>query len=499
MTQPAVQSVVRPPIVVIMGHIDHGKSTLLDYIRKTNIVDTEAGGITQHLSAYEVVHKGKSGPERRITFLDTPGHAAFQGMRSRGAHVADIAILVVSAEDGVKAQTLEAHRAIKASGIPYIVAINKIDKPNANVDRTKQTLAENEIFLEGWGGDVPWVAISAKLGTGVPELLDTLLLVADMEDLKGDLSLPAEGVIIESHMDPRKGVSATIVIVNGTLKKGQFVVAEDSMAPVRAIENFRGEQIPEASCSSPVRITGWTQIPKVGAKVVTVGTKKEAESLVATAKAHPVVPEEIVVDDGTRVIPIVLKSDAVGTLEALEHEIGKLQNERVRIKVVGKSVGTITEGDLKLLIGSDRPMVLGFNVKVDNQAETLSQQHAIPIKTFNIIYKLVEWLEEEMKRQTPKKEVMEEIGEIKILRCFNSQKNKHVVGGRVERGKVAVGNRVKIVRRDVQIGEGRIVELQAQKIRTKEVTEGNECGIMVESDHAIAERDSLIAFTIVEQ
>lgn len=499
MKKPAAQSVVRPPIVVIMGHIDHGKSTLLDYIRKTNVVETEAGGITQHLSAYEVVHKDSTGTERRITFLDTPGHAAFQGMRSRGAKVADIAILVVSAEDGVKAQTLEAYRAIKESGIPYIVAINKIDKPNANIDRTRQSLAEAEIFVEGWGGDVPWVAISAKVGTGIPELLDTLLLVADMEELTGDPSRPAEGVVIESNMDPRKGISATVVIRNGTMRKGQFAVAEDSFAPLRVIEDFRGTQIAEASFSSPVRITGWTQIPKVGAKVLVVNTKKEAESLVAEAKAHPVVADEIVAEDGVRVIPIVLKSDTVGTLEALEHEITKLQAERVKIKIVGKGVGTITESDIKLLVSSDRPMVIGFNVKTDNRAEALSQQHSIPIKTFDIIYKLVEWLEEEMKRQIPKRQVMEELGELRVLKCFSSQKEKHVVGGRVERGIIAVGARVKIVRRGTEIGEGKIIELQQQKIKTKEVAEGNECGLMVESDHALAERDSLIAFVVVEK
>lgn len=499
MNKSAAQSVVRPPIVVIMGHIDHGKSTLLDYIRKFNVVETEAGGITQHLSAYEVSHKDGSGVERRITFLDTPGHAAFQGMRSRGAHVADIAILVVSAEDGVKAQTIEAYQAIRSAGIPYIVAINKIDKPNANIERTKQSLAEAEIFLEGWGGDVPWVAISAKVGTGIPELLDTLLLVADMEGLAGDPQKPAEGVIIESNIDPRKGISATLVITDGTMRKGQFAVAEDAMAPLRSIEDFRGMQIPEATFSSPVRITGWTQIPKVGSKVAIVESKKQAEKLVAEAKAHPILPEEIVAEDGVRVIPIVLKSDAVGTLEALEHEVMKLRPERVRLKIVGKGVGTITEGDIKLLLASERPMVVGFNVKVDGRAEALSQQHNIPIKIFDIIYKLVEWLEDEMKRQTPKQEVVEELGELRVLKCFSSQKDRHVVGGRVERGTMTAGARVKIIRRGVEIGEGKIVELQQQKIKTKEVTEGNECGLMVESDHAVAERDSLIAFVVVEK
>jgi translation initiation factor IF-2 len=267
-----------------MGHIDHGKSTLLDYIRKSNIVAGEAGGITQHISAYEVERKGPKGVIERITFLDTPGHAAFQGMRARGARVADIAVLVVSAEDGVKTQTLEAYKAIKESAIPFIVAINKIDKPNANVDKTKQTLAEAEIFVEGWGGQIPWVGISAKTGQGVPELLDMLVLVTEMEALTYHPELPGEGVIIESNMDPKKGVSATVVLTDGSIKKGDYVVAEDSMAPVRIFENFLGKPIENASASSPVRITGWTTIPKVGSKVVTVNSKKDTEEIVLQAK-----------------------------------------------------------------------------------------------------------------------------------------------------------------------------------------------------------------------
>lgn len=499
MTKPAAQSVVRPPIVVIMGHIDHGKSTLLDFIRKTNVVATEAGGITQHLSAYEVVHKDASGAERRITFLDTPGHAAFQGMRSRGARVADIAILVVSAEDGVKAQTLEAHRAIVAAGIPFIVAINKIDKPNANIERTKQTLAEAEIFLEGWGGNIPWVAISAKMGTGIPELLDTLLLVADLEELRGDPEKPAEGVIIESHVDPRKGISATLVIVDGTMRRGQYIVAEDSMAPIRVIEDFRGAQVSHASFSSPVRITGWTKIPNVGSRAVVVETKKEAEERVVEARTNPIVPREMPMDDGTRIIPLVLKSDTVGTLEAIEHEIGKIQKERVKLKIAGKGVGIVTENDIKLLIGSTRPCVLSFNVGIDNRAAALAEQYDIPVHTFNIIYKLIEWLEEEMKRQTPKQEVMEELGELRILKCFSTQKNRHVVGGRVERGTITVGDSVRIIRREAAIGIGKILGLQQQKIETKEVTEGHECGLMLESDHIPAERDTLLTFRMVER
>lgn len=482
-----------------MGHIDHGKSTLLDYIRKTNIVATEAGGITQHISAYEVEHKTGDG-SKRITFLDTPGHAAFQGMRARGARVADIAVLVVSAEDGVKTQTLEAYRAIADAKIPFIVAINKIDKPAANVDRTKQSLAEAEIFVEGWGGTIPWVPISAKTGQGVPELLDTLLLLAEMEDLTADGEQLAEGTVIESNMDSKKGISATVVITNGTLVKGQYVVAEESMAPVRIFENFLGKPIQEATFSSPVRITGWTAIPKVGAIVKGVSSKKQAEELVATAIANPVhAKEDIVKEDGVRVIPITINTDVVGTLEALEGEIKKLAHDRVRFKIVSKNVGAITESDIKLLLGSEKPIAIGFHVKADSRASNLAQQHNVEIATFDIIYKLTEWLEEKMTNEAPKVLTEEETGQLKVLRCFSQQKEKQVIGGRVETGKVNLHAKVKIVRRDAVVGEGVITELQQQKIKSKEVLEGNECGLMVESKITIAERDILVPYIVVEK
>ena len=258
------QIVPRPPVVVVMGHIDHGKSTLLDYIRKTNVVAGESGGITQHISAYEVVHKTKDGKEMRITFLDTPGHAAFSAMRAHGATVADVAILVVSAEDGVKAQTLEAAKAIKAAGIPYVVAINKIDKPNADPEKIKRELSLHEVYLEGYGGDVPSAAISAKTGEGVSDLLDLILLVSELANLTGDQSLLAEGFVIESHRDPKRGVSASIVITNGTLAKGSFVCAGDAIAPVRAIQNSLGKTVDEATFSSPVLIIGFDALPPSG-------------------------------------------------------------------------------------------------------------------------------------------------------------------------------------------------------------------------------------------
>lgn len=495
----------RGPIVVVMGHIDHGKSSLLDYIRKTNIVDKEAGGITQHLSAYEVPHATRPGLADHITFLDTPGHQAFSKMRSRGAGVADIAILVVSAEDGVKEQTKEAHRAILDAKIPYIVAINKIDKPNANIERTKQNLAENEIYLEGYGGDVSYVPISAKVGTGVSDLLDTLLLVAEMENFTGDTTLPASGVVIESNLDKRRGTSATLLITNGTLSKGTFVVAEESMAPVRAIENFLGKQIPEASFSSPVQITGFDVLPPVGATFRVYTTKKDAEAAQAENKAlrekkeAELAARTIPLAEDALIVPLIIKSDVGGTLEAIEKEIGKIEHERIGIKIIGKGVGTIGENDAKLAAGAPGAIILGFHTKVERSAQDIAERFNVTVKTFDIIYELSEWLDAELKTRTPKILGEQVVGALKVLKTFSATKHKQVVGGKVTSGTIELGAQVKIQRRDGEIGRGKIVELQQSKVATKKVEEGSECGLMIEAKIEIAPGDVLEAFVMNEQ
>lgn len=508
MTKKTTSNIVpRPPIVVIMGHIDHGKSSLLDYIRKTNIVAGEAGGITQHISAYEVEHfppqKGKTKVTgNRITFLDTPGHEAFSKMRARGATVADIAILVVSAEDGVKEQTKEALKSIKEAGIPYIVAINKIDKPNANIERTKQNLAENEIYLEGFGGDVPFVPISAKLGTGVPDLLDMMLLVSEIEDFTGDSSLPAEGIVVESHVDTKRGTSATLIIKNGTLKKGMFILSEESMSPVRAIENFLGKQVGEATFSSPVQITGWDSLPAVGSTFRAYANKKDAEKVqieLREARSKEKVKDivrTIPLAEDALIVPIVLKSDVAGTLEAIEKEIGKIERERVAIKIIARGVGTIGENDAKLASGSDSAIILGFHTKVERGAEDIAERFGITIKTFDIIYKLSEWLNEELDRRTPKIMGEETVGTAKVLKTFSATKHKQVIGGKITTGFLEVGAQVKIMRREVEIGRGKIEGLQAQKIATKKVEEGNECGMMVDAKIEVAGGDVLEAFVM---
>ncbi len=490
----------RPPVITIMGHIDHGKSTLLDYIRKTNIVDKEAGGITQHLSAYEVAHVGKDGANHRITFLDTPGHEAFGAIRARGAKVADIGVLVVSAEDGVKPQTLEALRVLKADNIPFVIAINKIDKPGASVDRTKQNLAENDMYVEGYGGDISWVAISAKTGEGIPELLDLLILTAELEELKADTHARASGIIIESNLDTKKGITASAIVKNGTLHKGEFAVCGESISPLRIVENFLGKPIEEATFSSPIRIVGWDTPPAVGEEFVCVQDKKDAIALALAYKNNP--KNNIVVDQGNsekKLIPIIIKADTRGSLDALIYEIGKLENERILPKVVLSGLGPVTENDVRAASGTDNPIIIGFHTKIDSQAESLALRLGIPFQIFDIIYKLTEWLDGELKVRTPSIETEEVTGRAKILKFFSKVKDKQILGGRVEEGEIVSGEQIRIIRRDAEIGRGRIRELQTQKEKTGRISEGSEFGTMIESKIEIAPGDKIECFAVVKR
>lgn len=493
----------RAPVVVIMGHIDHGKSTLLDYIRKSNVTEGEAGGITQHISAYEVTHKTKENKERKITFLDTPGHEAFSQMRSRGANVADMAILIVSAEDNVKTQTLESLDLIKEAKIPLIVAINKIDKTGADIERTKASLLENKIYLEGLGGDIPWVAISAKEGTGVDELLDLLLLVADLEELTGDLIKNACGVVIESNVDTKKGISATLIIKNGTLKSGMFIVIGNCIAPVRIMEDFLGNLIKEARFSSPIRVIGFSDIPNIGAKFESFKNKKDAKK---KAEENLEIKNQLKIKSNTKepeddqtIIPIIIKADFLGTIDAIEHEINKIDTEHVKVKIVQKGAGNISENDVRTAGGKKHTIIVGFNVSVDSSALDIAEHSDIEIRTFNIIYELAEWLNSAIKKRTPKIIVEEISGKFKVLKTFSKTKDKQVIGGRVEDGTISIGEQFKISRKNTEIGHGKITTLQIQKIDTKKVEGDNEFGSQVQSKIEIAPGDIIESFKLVEK
>lgn len=487
----------RPPVVAIMGHVDHGKSTLLDYIRKTNIVDKEAGGITQHVSAYEVIHK-ESGLDRKITFLDTPGHAAFSTMRERGVEIADIAILMVSAEDGVKAQTLEALKQILDQKLPYIVAINKIDKPNANIERTKMSLVEHGVYLEGMGGSISHVAISAKTGAGIPDLLSTILLTADLAELKGNPSESAEGYVLESFMDSRRGISSTLIIKNGTIKRGAFVLAGTAVAPFRIVEDFLGKPVTEATCSSPIMVTGWDEIPQSGTLFQIYYDKKEVEKAKSAAQevrgSTKKEPEFIGSKDAQKVIPLILKADVVGTLDAVKQELRKIKAENLALKIISQGVGPITENDILLASSDPLAVVIGFHTKIEPKASNQVERLKVKVEQFDIIYKLSEWLTEYAEIVRPREESDEVIGTLKVLRIFSQNKEKQVVGGKVLTGAIRMSHVVKIIRREHDLGRGKITELQSAKVKTNEVLAETECGLLVESKTEIAIGDTLECF-----
>ena len=495
----------RPPVIVVMGHVDHGKSALLDYIRKTNIVDSEAGGITQHISAYEVIHtlrhaQGKK-MEKKITFLDTPGHEAFSAMRKRGANTADIAILVVSAEDGVKKQTLEAYGAIKEAKIPFVVAINKIDRSGANINKTISDLIENEIYVEGYGGDIPYVSISAKTGEGVDKLLDIILLVAELSELKGDISKKAEGVVIETNVDPKKGVSATLIIKDGKIKNGMFVVVKESIAPVRMMEDFSGKKIVEAIFSSPIKITGFNKNPEIGFPFKTFMLKKDAEKYILENKeTSPDINGSLMEKEETKVIvPVVIKADVSGSIEAIKHEIDKFNDDKISVKFIQTGIGSISENDVKNVGNNENTIIVGFNVEIENSANQIAERLNTKIKTFKIIYELTDWLKNEIESMIPKENVEEILGEAKILRTFSKNKDKQVIGGRVDLGNLKIRKTIKIFRRDEEIGTGTILELQQNRTEIKEAPEGIEFGAKIESKITIAQGDKIKAFNIVQK
>lgn len=481
----------RLPVVVIMGHIDHGKSTLLDFIRKSNIVEGEVGGITQKMSAYEVLHKDK-----KITFLDTPGHESFGAIRARGASAADIAILIVSSEDGVKPQTVDAFKAIKKANLPYIVGISKIDKPNANIERTKISLSENEIYVEGYGGDISFVPFSGKSGEGIDDLLDMILLTAEVADFTTDASAPAKAIVIESNRDKNRGISATLIIKDGTLETGAFVVSGPAFSPVRIMENYLNKPIKFAVAGSPVRIIGWSELPQVGGECFMFKNKKEAEAYIEKEKSNETKikantsPEYS--DQEIAVVPILIKADTSGSLEALKYEIGKLQIDRVKLKIVGAGLGDIQENDIKMAAGKIGTLIIGFSVKTEGAAKTIAEKLSLEIHTFDIIYKMTEWLEELAKTKTPRMEIEEQKGAMKVLKIFSVTKDKYVLGCRCESGVINTDDQFKLMRRGSEISRGRIRELQQQKNKVGEVTAG-ECGLMAECKMEIAPGDYLEA------
>ncbi|OGZ47747.1 MAG: translation initiation factor IF-2 [Candidatus Ryanbacteria bacterium RIFCSPHIGHO2_02_FULL_45_17b] len=484
--------ITRPPIVVIMGHIDHGKTTLLDYIRSSKVAAGEAGHITQHIGAYEVERNGK-----RITFLDTPGHELFSRMRERGARVADIAVIVVAADEGVKLQTAEAIRAAKEAGIPFLVALNKIDRPEADANRVKGELAENNVLVEGWGGTIPISELSAKTGAGVLELLDLILLASEMEELTASPDSAGSGVVIESHRDRKRGVVATLLIKNGTVRRGDWIQSGTECTTIRVMENSEGNVIESASFSSPVQILGFSLPPVVGDVFQMCVDKKQAEEQAKQSAMSVAISGnggDPVVGEGGMVVPLIIKADVAGSREALEEEITKISNESLGIKILRSDIGDIADDDVKTASGLPGSIIVGFKVKVSSSAKTLAERYSITIYTADIMYELLDWLRLELDKRLPKERARTDIGALQILKVFKKEGKLIVFGGKVVRGVVKKGALFEIKKGEEIVGNGAITNVQQSKMDVKEVAAGSECGLAAAFSGKMAAGDVIDVF-----
>jgi len=485
----------RPPVIVVMGHVDHGKTKLLDSIRSTNVIAGEAGGITQHIGAYQIVRKG-----RTITFIDTPGHEAFTAMRSRGAKVADIAILVVAADDGVKPQTVEAFRIIEAAKIPYLVAINKIDKPAADVNKTKQELSTQlNITPEDWGGKIICAPISAKDGTGIEDLLDMVLLVAETEaiSLKANPNTDAAGTVIESNVDKAAGPLATILVQNGTLRVGdQLCFNEVIYGKVKSLKNYKGEEVTEAGPSTPAKILGLKISPAVGDILnVGEGEKVKTKNIKTSSRAADILPanSDDSVEDKIPKVNIVIKTDFLGSAEAIEESLMKLNNEKVKTRIIHKGLGYITEGDVKRAEDSNAK-ILGFNVRMSPVIETLVRERQVTVKLFSIIYDLIRYVKEEMQLLVKPEINRIELGRLKVLAVFRTEANSQIVGGKVLDGEIKNNSLIDLKRGDDFIVTGKLTRLQSGKQDVETVGKDQEAGLKYEGKPVIAVDDILVVY-----
>jgi translation initiation factor IF-2 len=483
---------LRPPVVTIMGHVDHGKTKLLDAIRQTNVVDTEAGGITQHIGAYQVEVKGQ-----KITFLDTPGHEAFTAMRARGAQVTDITILVVAADDGVMPQTMEAIDHARAAGVPIVVAINKIDKPDANPERVKQQLADSGLVIEEWGGDVVCVAVSAKEKKGINELLENLLVVAEMEELKADPSRLAVGVVVEAEMDKSKGPLATVLVQTGTLKVGDTVVVGGAWGRVRAMFNDLGKRVRKAEPSTPVEILGLDSVPQAGDILNAVAGEQQARALIqkhrqekhAGAVSLDNLYDQISAGQ-VKELDVILKVDVQGSLEPITASLERLSSDEVKVRIIHSGTGNITESDV-MLAAASKGLVIGFGTRVEAGARRMADAEGVDIHLYDIIYNLVDDVEKALKGMLEPHYVDVIEGRAEVRAVFPSGKKRKVAGVMVTEGKISRGASVRVRRGDKILHESTIESLRRFKDDVSEVAVGYECGVGVKDFDAFEAGDIL--------
>lgn len=491
----------RSPVVVVMGHVDHGKTKLLDSIRQTDVVAGEAGGITQHIGAYQVQKKGK-----RITFIDTPGHEAFTAMRSRGARIADIAILIVAADDSIKPQTIEALRIIEQAGLPKIVAINKIDKPDANIDRVKSDLAQNNLTPQEWGGNTIVAEVSALKGTGIDDLLDFIVLLADehQSDIKANPKGQVVGTVIESHVDKSEGPVATLLVQNGTLLSGGFMGVNGVLyGRVRAMKDWNGKTIDAAGPSTPVKILGFKVSPKVGDIVVVSDSQRDLkkkiayQDLVRDQVASPV--QTSMTDDDDEEIKVkynvIVKADMLGSLEAIVESLEKIHHPEITLKVASKGLGNITESDI-LQAESSEADILAFHVKPTTNAQQIARDKEVDIKQYKVIYDLLNDVRDRLQSMLGEEIIETDLGELEVLAIFDQQTGKTIGGGKVLRGKIAINGKAKVLREGVELGEGTITSIQIGRESVTDVESGNECGFGFDGKVAIEKGDKLKIFKV---
>ncbi len=480
----------RPPVIVVMGHVDHGKTKLLDAIRKTDVVAGEAGGITQHIGAYQVKRRNKI-----ITFIDTPGHEAFTAMRSRGAKIADIAILVVAADDGVKPQTIEAFRIIEAAKLPYVVAINKIDKPEANVDKTKQELSNQlKINPEDWGGKTICAPISAKQGTGIENLLDMVLLIADMEadKIKANPHTSAFGTVIESRVDKGEGAIATVLIQNGTLKIGDSLCLRNNLyGKVKALKDYFGQNITKAIPGMPAKIIGLKVAPVVGDVLeVGAGKKIKIKKIKTGLKEQIIKKTNSEEDSKIKKINLIIKSDVLGSGEAIEESLAKIEIPEIKINIIKKGLGNITEGDITQAEAS-QAQTIGFNVKIPTAVEDLARDKNVTVKLYNIIYELINDIKKQIQELVEPEIERVDLGKVKVLAIFRTESNSQIIGGKVIKDTVEQNSFIEVIRDKQIIETGKLAKLQSGKQDVNIVEEGQECGIRYEGKPVIKEGDVL--------
>ena len=481
---------LRAPIVTILGHVDHGKTTLLDTIRKASVASGEAGGITQHLGAYQVKRRGKY-----ITFIDTPGHEAFAAMRKRGVSFADIAILVVAADDGVQPQTKEVISYLKEREFPVIVAINKIDKGDANPAKIKQELAENDILIEEWGGKILCSEISTKQNIGIDKLLENILLVAEVEEYAADPKRDGFAIVLESHLDPQKGPVATTLVRTGTLKVGQDIVSGSAFGRIRRMEDYTGKSIETAGPSVPATIYGFHDAPQVN-DVVSV----ESGKIAARARSRQVVAHGKIAgsnaedaESDQKKLCYVLKADVQGSLEAIGQILSSIQSDEAAFEEIASGVGAITESDIRLA-ESAGAMIFGFNVEPTSVAKRIAEKSGVPIETFNIIYKLVDRAKERLSDLLPPEIIRTDYGRLSVLAVFKTGKRDQILGGRVAEGKMIKGSLFEVKRGGEIVGQGKMGNLQQNKENAEEVGQGNECGLVFEGNVKVEVGDILVAY-----